>query len=200
MSVNEVRLIGNLGNDPEVNVLPSGASAANFTVATSETWKDKQTGQKQEKTEWHRCKAFDRGNYKMAEYIGESCKKGTKIYIKGSLETREWEKDGIKRYTTEIKVEDFEVMANGIPKDGQAPQQAPASGFNQAPAQPKPQPQSFGSFNQASAADPWVNAVPAGEPAQKGATIEQIKGHDQVSGDFSKALALGWVDDGQIPF
>lgn len=179
MSVNEVRIIGNIGNDPEVNFLPSGAAACNFTVATSETWKDKQTGEQKEKTEWHRCKAFDRGNYKMAEYIGQSCHKGTKIYIKGSLETREWEKEGVKRYTTEIKVEDFEVLANGVPREqqGQAPQQGQQPTPQNAPAQ------SWG--------DPWIGLKPAGAAAHL--TIEQIKQDPSIQGNAQAALNFGWA-------
>ena len=187
MSVNEVRLIGNLGNDPEIRFLPSGGAVANFTVATSEKWKDKQSGQMQEKTEWSRCVAFDRGNYEMGKYIGESCRKGTKIYIEGSLETREWEKDGIKRYTTEIKVSKFEVLANGVDRDQQAPaQQAPA------PQQTKPQPQSFGSWGkkEPAIADPWANYVP-NPNNEKVATIEQIKAG--YKGDLNAAIEKGHV-------
>lgn len=201
MSVNEVRLIGNIGNDPEVRFLPSGSAVANFTVATSEKWKDKQSGQMQEKTEWHRCTAFDRGNYEMGKYIGESCRKGTKIYIEGSLETREWEKDGIKRYTTEIKVSSFEVLANGVQRDqqGQAPQQpAQGTGFNQPPAQAAPQavPTSFGAF--APPPPTWETVSPTGEAKTQGATIDQIKAHPDVVGDVNKAISLGFVAN--VPF
>lgn len=177
MAVNEVTLIGNIGNDPEIANLPSGVTVASFTVATTETWMDKQTNQKQEKTEWHRCKAFDRGNYKMGEYIGQSCKKGTKIYVKGSLETREWEKDGIKRYTTEIKVDTFEVLANGIPKDQQGQEPQPAQ---QGYGQPS------GSWG-----DPWQGLKPAGAAAHL--TIEQIKQDPSINGNAQAAINFGWV-------
>ena len=206
MSVNEVTLIGNLGDIPEIRVMTSGSSVANFSVATSEKWRDKQTGEQREKTEWTNCKAFDRGNYLIAQYIAQGCQKGTKIYVKGKLETEEYEKDGIKRYATKVNVVDFEILANGIPKDQQGQQPAPQQGgFNQ-PAQqaPKPQPQSFGSFGAAPVASApeatWENVEPAGEPAQKGATIDQIKAHEQVGGDINKAIALGWVADSSIPF
>lgn len=197
MSVNEVTLIGNIGNDPEIANLPSGATVASFTVATTETWMDKQTNQKQEKTEWHRCKAFDRGNYKMGEYIGQSCKKGTKIYIKGSLETREWEKDGIKRYTTEIKVDTFEVLANGIPKDQQG---QPQQGYGQPPAQ-QPQPQSYGSWGNAPHTPPQANQWAEYEAAGKaqGHPVEAVKKHPSVNSDLQKAIAAGLVVKKEAP-
>lgn len=204
MAVNEVTLIGNIGNDPEIAYLPSGATVANFTVATTETWMDKQTNQKQEKTEWHRCKAFDRGNYKMGEYIGQSCKKGTKIYVKGSLETHEWEKDGIKRYTTEIKVDTFEVLANGIPKDqqGQAQQAAPqGGGWGQQPPAQQPQPQSYGSLGNAPQTPPqgdqWSEYEAAGKA--QGHPVEAVKKHPSVNGDLQKAIAAGLVVKKQAP-
>ena len=99
--INKVILIGNLGNDPDVKYLPNGNAVANITIATSDSWKDKTTGQKQEKTEWHRVVFFG----KLAEIVGEYLRKGSKIYIEGRLQTREWEKDGVKRYTTEIVVD-----------------------------------------------------------------------------------------------
>lgn len=99
--VNKVILIGNLGNDPEVRHLPNGNAVANITLATSDSWKDKQTGQQQERTEWHRVVFFG----KIAEIVGEYARKGSKLYAEGRLQTREWEKDGVKRYTTEIVVD-----------------------------------------------------------------------------------------------
>lgn len=99
--VNKVILIGNLGADPEVRYLPSGNAVANLTLATSDSWKDKQTGQQQERTEWHRVVFFGR----LAEIVGEYARKGTKMYVEGRLQTREWEKDGVKRYTTEVVVD-----------------------------------------------------------------------------------------------
>lgn len=99
--VNKVILIGNMGNDPEVRHLPNGNAVANITLATTDTWKDKQTGQPQERTEWHRVVFFGR----LAEVVGQYTRKGSKLYIEGRLQTREWEKDGIKRYTTEIVVD-----------------------------------------------------------------------------------------------
>ena len=99
--VNKVILVGTCGQDPEVRYLPNGNAVTNLSLATSEQWTDKQTGQKVEKTEWHRVSLFG----KVAEIAGEYLRKGSQVYIEGKLQTREWEKDGIKRYTTEIVVD-----------------------------------------------------------------------------------------------
>ncbi|MGH8354751.1 MAG: single-stranded DNA-binding protein [Pseudomonas sp.] len=99
--VNKVILVGTCGQDPETRYLPSGNAVTNLSLATSEQWTDKQTGQKVEKTEWHRVSLFG----KVAEIAGEYLRKGSQVYIEGRLQTREWEKDGIKRYTTEIIVD-----------------------------------------------------------------------------------------------
>lgn len=99
--VNKVILVGTCGQDPEVRYLPNGNAVTNLSVATSEAWKDKQTGQKVEMTEWHRVVLFG----KVAEIAGEYLRKGSQCYIEGKLKTREWEKDGIKRYSTEVHVD-----------------------------------------------------------------------------------------------
>ncbi|AZG89416.1 single-stranded DNA-binding protein (plasmid) [Pseudomonas syringae pv. pisi str. PP1] len=99
--VNKVILVGTCGQDPEVRYLPNGNAVTNLSLATSEQWTDKQSGQKVEKTEWHRVSMFG----KVAEIAGEYLRKGSQVYIEGKLQTREWEKDGIKRYTTEIVVD-----------------------------------------------------------------------------------------------
>ncbi len=99
--VNKVILVGTCGQDPEVRYMPNGNAVTNLSLATSEQWTDKQTGQKVEKTEWHRVVFFG----KVAEIAGEYLRKGSQVYIEGKLQTREWEKDGIKRYTTEIVVD-----------------------------------------------------------------------------------------------
>ena len=99
--VNKVILIGNVGGDPETRYLPNGNAVTNITLATTDSWKDKQTGQQQERTEWHRVVFFG----KLAEIAGEYLRKGGQCYIEGRLQTREWEKDGVKRYTTEIVVD-----------------------------------------------------------------------------------------------
>lgn len=107
--VNKVTVMGNLGKDPEVRYMPNGGAVCNFTVATSETWKDKNSGEQQEKTEWHRIVAFR----KPAEIIAEWMKKGSKIYVEGHLQTRKWEKDGQDHYTTEIVVDEFQFVGDG---------------------------------------------------------------------------------------
>lgn len=99
--VNKVILVGTCGQDPEVRYLPNGNAVTNLSLATSEQWTDKQSGQKVERTEWHRVSLFGR----LAEIAGEYLRKGSQVYIEGKLQTREWEKDGIKRYTTEIIVD-----------------------------------------------------------------------------------------------
>lgn len=99
--VNKVILVGTLGQDPEVRYLPGGAAVANISMATSESWKDKTTGEKKEKTEWHRVVIFG----KLAEIAGEYLKKGTQVYIEGALQTRKWtDQAGVEKYTTEVVV------------------------------------------------------------------------------------------------
>lgn len=99
--VNKVILVGNLGQDPEVRYLPNGGAVANITLATSESWRDKQTGETKEKTEWHRVVLFG----KLAEVAGEYLRKGSQIYIEGKLNTRKWtDQAGMEKYTTEIHV------------------------------------------------------------------------------------------------
>lgn len=105
--VNKVILIGNLGKDPEVKYFPNGDAFCNLTLATSESWSDKTTGEKKERTEWHNV-VFTR---KLAEITGQYCKKGSKIYVEGSLRTRKWQdKEGQDRYTTEILVNDMQML------------------------------------------------------------------------------------------
>lgn len=104
--VNKVILVGNCGNDPELKVLPSGGAVANVTLATSESWKDKNSGEQKSVTEWHRVVFFNR----LAEIVGEYVKKGSKLYIEGSLRTRSWEQDGIKRYSTEIVAIEMQML------------------------------------------------------------------------------------------
>jgi len=105
--INKVILVGRLGRDPEVRYTPSGVTVANFSIATSDTWKDKDTGQKQEKTEWHRIVAWRR----LGEICGEYLRKGKQVYIEGKLQTRSWEdRDGNKRYTTEIIAQNMQML------------------------------------------------------------------------------------------
>jgi len=105
--INKVILVGNLGRDPEMRYTPSGSAIANLAVATSESWKDKQTGEKQERTEWHRVVMFNR----LGEIAGEYLKKGSKVYIEGKLQTRKWQdKEGQDRYTTEIVANEMQML------------------------------------------------------------------------------------------
>lgn len=104
-SVNKVILVGNLGRDPEVKQLPSGSSIANLSVATSETWRDKNSGERKEKTEWHRVVVFSEGLVRICE---QYLKKGSKVYLEGQLETRKWQdKDGNDKYSTEVVLRNF---------------------------------------------------------------------------------------------
>ena len=143
--VNKVIIVGNLGQDPEVRFMPNGDAAANFTLATSETWKDKQTGENKEKAEWHKATCFG----KLAEICGEYLKKGSKVYIEGRLQTRKWtNQQGQDQYTTEILFNEMQMLDSkpqGAPSN-QAPQQnnynAPQQqaapnqgGYQQAPQQ-----------------------------------------------------------------
>ncbi|WP_406828132.1 single-stranded DNA-binding protein [Microbulbifer sp. ARAS458-1] len=123
--VNKVILIGNLGGDPETNQLPSGGSVTNCNIATSETWKDKQTGQQQERTEWHRVVFFNR----LAEIAGEYLHKGSKVYVEGSLRTRKWQdkNTGQDRYTTEIVVANMQMLDSANGNGGGMAQQQAAS-------------------------------------------------------------------------
>ena len=143
--VNKVILVGTCGQDPETRYMPNGNAVTNLSLATSEQWTDKQSGQKVEKTEWHRVALFG----KVAEIAGEYLRKGSQVYIEGKLQTREWEKDGVKRYTTEIIVDMQGTMQllGGRPDNSggdSAPRQqrpAPQQREQQAPRESRPAPQ-----------------------------------------------------------
>lgn len=126
--INKVILIGNLGSDPELRDA-SGSPVANFSIATSEAWNDKATGEKKETTEWHRLVLWRRDAEVAAQYL----KKGSQIYVEGKLQTRAWEKDGVKRYTTEVVVRYMQML--GRAGDGDA--QAPAAAAQTAAAAPQ---------------------------------------------------------------
>lgn len=141
--VNKVILIGNLGQDPEVKYMPNGNAVANITVATSESWKDKNTGEQVDKTEWHRVVFFRR----LAEIVGEYLKKGSKIYIEGKLQTRKWQdKNGADHWTTEVIANEMQMLdSRGGSSDfnqnqGAPSQSAPQSGQQSAPSQAAPAP------------------------------------------------------------
>lgn len=106
-SVNKVIIVGNLGRDPEMRTFPSGDRVANVTIATTDRWKDKQSGEMKEATEWHRV-VF---NGRLAEIAGEYLRKGSQVYVEGSLRTRKWtDKDGIEKYTTEIRADQMQML------------------------------------------------------------------------------------------
>jgi single-strand DNA-binding protein len=130
--VNKVILVGNVGKDPETRYLPSGGAVTNLAVATSEQWKDKNTGQPQEKTEWHRVVFFN----KLAEIVNEYVRKGSKLYIEGSLRTSSWEQDGQTKYATEIVASEMQML-DGKRDDAPAAPRAPAAA-RPAPAQSRP--------------------------------------------------------------
>jgi single-strand DNA-binding protein len=123
--VNKVIIVGNLGNDPDTRYFPDGGAVTNASIATSESWKDKQTGDQKEKTEWHRAVFRDRGNYKLGAIAGEHLKKGSKVYVEGKLQTRKWQgQDGQDRYTTEIIVDQLQMLDSR--QQGSQSQSAPA--------------------------------------------------------------------------
>jgi len=127
--VNKVILIGNLGKDPEVRYMPSGSAVTNVTIATSESWKDKQTGDKQERTEWHNVVFFNR----LAEIAGEYLKKGSKVYVEGSLRTRKWQdkNSGQDRYTTEIVGNEMQMLDSRGGAGGGSSQGGGSSSYQQ---------------------------------------------------------------------
>jgi single-strand DNA-binding protein len=172
--VNKVIILGNLGKDPEVRFMPNGGGVANLTIATSETWKDKQTGEQKEKTEWHRVVMFG----KLAEIAGEYLKKGSKVYIEGSLQTRKWaNQQGQDQYTTEIVVQGFNGSMQMLDSRGQGSGGQSAGGFSGQASQqqggfsgqssqqaPQQAPQQQGGYSQQA---PQQSQQPAYAPAQQ---------------------------------
>src|SRR5262252_8175413 len=133
--INKVIIVGNLGADPETRYTPSGTAITTIRVATSESWKDKQTGEQQERTEWHRVKFFGR----LAEIAGEYLKKGGQVYVEGRLRTEEYEKDGIKRWSTDIVADEMQMLGSrsgggmGAEGGGERRERGPARGPQSAP-------------------------------------------------------------------
>ncbi len=121
--INKVILIGRLGSDPEVRYTPDGTAVANFSVATSDEWTDKATGDRKERTEWHRIVAWR----KLGELCGEYLSKGRQVYVEGKLQTRSWEKDGVTRYTTEIVASDVQFLGSRDAADTYRPSESAAS-------------------------------------------------------------------------
>ncbi len=168
--INKVILIGNLGADPDTRFLPNGNAVTNLTLATSDSWRDKQTGQMQERTEWHRVTFFG----KIAEIAGQYLRKGSKIYIEGRLQTREWEKDGVKRYTTEVIVDMGGTM-----------QMLDSRGDNDGSSRPAPRPQQ--------------QAQPQQQPQQQQQSQQPQRPAPSVQQDAQPAPDYDSFDD-DIPF
>ena len=122
--INKVILVGNLGRDPETRYMPNGNPVTNITVATSKNWKDRETGENRDRTEWHRVVFFNR----LAEIVNEYLRKGSKIYLEGELRTRQWERDGQKHYTTEIVANEMQMLDSrgGMSSDTSAPSGGPS--------------------------------------------------------------------------
>ena len=128
--VNKVILLGNIGNEPKNAVLPNGSAVCNFSLATSEVWNDKQSGERQERTEWHRVVVFG----KLAEIAGEYLHKGSQVYVEGQLRTRQWQdQDGTKRFATEVVADELQFVGKAASRpsaasDNQQPEGAPPFG------------------------------------------------------------------------
>jgi single-strand DNA-binding protein len=129
--INKCILVGNLGADPETRYTPSGTAITTIRIATSESWKDKQTGEQQERTEWHRIKFFGR----LAEIAGEYLKKGGQVYVEGKLRTEEYEKDGIKRWSTDVIADVMQMLGTkSTPDSGERRERGPARGPQPSPS------------------------------------------------------------------
>lgn len=174
--INKVILIGNLGADPDMRSLPSGDQVANLSLATSESWNDRQSGERREKTEWHRVVAFG----KLAEIIGQYCRKGSKLYIEGRLQTRKWtDNQGIEKYSTEIIANDMQML-DSRGGDGSDYDSGQSSGYGQS--------QNYGGENRPSAPSKSFNnnsPVPPKQPKKS------YGPEDDIDSGF---------DDDSIPF
>ena len=170
-SINKVIIIGNLGKDPEVRYMPSGSAICNVTVATSRQWKNKESGEKNEETEWHRVALFDR----QAEIAGEYLKKGSSVYFEGRLKTRKWtDKEGVERYSTEIIADVMQLLGSRQGGGGAGAGDDDGSGgggYSERSAPQRAAPASPASRPQA--------AAPASRPAPKAAT-----GFDNMDDDI----------------
>ena len=205
--INKVILIGNIGQDPEVKYMPSGGAVTNVSLATSETWKDKNTGQPQERTEWHRVVFFNR----LGEIAGEYLKKGSKVYIEGSLRTRKWQaQDGSDRYTTEIVASEMQMldgrgdgMGNNMGAAGMGAG-AMAGGFDQSPqyANQQPNNQQFNqSYNNAPAQNAYNQATPRPAGANQGSNFGQQGNRPAAQQNVPPQQPAGFDSfDDDIPF
>lgn len=174
--INKVILVGRLGKDPEVRYIPNGGAVANLQVATSETWRDKQTGEMKEQTEWHRVVLFG----KLAEVAGEYLRKGAQVYIEGQLRTRSWEDNGITRYVTEILVKTTGTMQ----MLGSAPQQN---------AQVQPQPQQNGQSQSADATKKGARKRKAVDVRLRSRSLSRNHRRGRITG-FQTISRSDWPD------
>ena len=146
--INKVMLIGNLGNDPDIRYTASGAAVANISLATAESWRDKESGEQQERTEWHRIVFFGR----LAEIVGEYLRKGSQIYVEGRLQTRKWQdKEGNDRYTTEIVANEMQMLGS---------RSGGGASYDSAPAQNTPEPAPAKANSPASPSDDFDDDIP----------------------------------------
>ena len=195
--VNKVIIVGNLGKDPEVRFMPNGGAVANLAVATSETWKDKQTGEQKERTEWHNIVMYQR----LAEIAGEYLKKGSKVYLEGSLQTSKWtdKQTGQDRYKTEIKANELQMLdSKGMQGQGSYQQQAPQQQGGFAPQQQAPQQQGgFAPQQQGGFAPQQQAAQQQGGFAPQQAAQQQGGFAPQQSHQQAPAQQSGFVNQGQ---
>jgi single-strand DNA-binding protein len=170
-SINKVILIGNLGRDPEVRYTPNGAAICNVTIATSRNWKDKNSGEKMEETEWHRVVFFDR----LAEIAGEYLKKGRPVYVEGRLKTRKWtDKDGVEKYTTEIMADNMQLLGG---RDGGGDEGGGGGGYSSRGSQ--------GGGDSGGGAPRQERSAPAARPAaSKPAATKSSTGFDDMDDDI----------------
>lgn len=189
--VNKVILVGNLGRDPETRYMPSGGAVTTLSIATSESWKDKQTGQQQERTEWHRVVFFNR----LAEIAGEYLKKGSKVYVEGSLRTRKWQdqQSGQDRFSTEIVASEMQMLDSR--GGGAGSDFGGMDGYDQMAGQPDPQGQPQQGQSQQSYAQ---NAPQAPSGGAMSGTAPQNAGQPNNGGTQGAAFDNSFDDD--IPF
>jgi single-strand DNA-binding protein len=167
-SINKVILVGNLGQDPEVKYMPSGGAVTNISIATTDTWKDKATGEKKENTEWHRVVFFNR----LAEIVGEYLRKGSQVYIEGNLRTRKWQdQNGVDKYTTEIVAREMQMLGG---RAGGSSDFAPSQG--QQSQQPQQQAQGGGGQQQGGGAP--QQQAPQQSPQQQSAAPQNFDNFD----------------------
>jgi single-strand DNA-binding protein len=163
-SVNKVIVVGNLGRDPEMRSFPSGDQVANVTIATTDKWKDKQTGEMKEATEWHRV-VF---NGRLAEIVGQYLRKGSQVYVEGSLRTRKWtDKDGQEKYTTEIRADQMQMLGSRQGMGGPGGDDGGGGGGYEAPRQSAP-----------------ARAPAAAAPRQAPAASKAASGFDDMDDDI----------------